>query len=307
MASSSGSPRRPETREWIRRYILLQQRYDVRLDRLLERVAKDLDKQIKELGDKPGIGAQVRRQQLIGSRGVITRLLREFWLETGDLVRAGREEAADTALDAGFDWDEILLARLYPDEDDRTQMRKYLLGAAERNIDAMLRRVYGVQQPLSKRVYKTQALANGWVTRAVEAALAGGSSAEDLSRRVRSMISPKTPGGVTYAARRLARTEINNVFHAQTVTDNEGKPWNTGMKWRISKSHVIPDECDEYSKQENGMGPGVFPLHQVPAKPHPQCFCYVTPETLSVAQFDAAFERGEFDAYLQERYGSAAA
>lgn len=304
---AGSSPRRPEAREWIRRYASLQSRYDRKLDRLLIRVSNDLEKQIRELDGKNGVGAQVRRQQLIGAQGVVRKLLREFWLEAGELVRAGREEAADTALDAGFEWDEILLNRIFPVEDDRVQMRKYLLAAADRNIDAMLRRVYGERQPLSRRVYNTQKLANGWVDRAVEAGLAGGASALDIAKRVKSMINPSTPGGVTFAARRLARTEINNTFHAQTILDNEDKPWNTGMRWRLSGSHAVPDECDEYGQQENGMGPGVFPVHQVPAKPHPQCFCYVTPETLTAAQFDAAFERGEYDAFIEERYGLSAA
>ena len=307
MANSERSPRRPEAREWIRRYASVQERYDFRLDRLLARVANDLEKQIRELDGKSGVGAELRRRQLIGSKSVIHKLLAEFWRDAGNLIRAGREEAADTALDVGFEWDEQMLARVYPDPDDRLQMRKYLLAASERNIDAMLRRAYGVQLPLSRRVYRTEALAKGWVDRAVESALAGGASAADLAKRVRSMIHPSTPGGVTFAARRLARTEINNTFHAQAVTDNHDKPWNTGMRWRISKSHSVPDECDLYAQQEHGLGPGVFPVSQVPAKPHPQCFCYVTPETLTVEQFEAAFRRGEYDSYLQEKYDSSAA
>lgn len=307
MANSERSPRRPEAREWIRRYASVQGRYEVRLDRLLERAAKDIEAEIKEIADKPGVGAELRRRQLIGSKSVIHKLLAEFWRDAGNLIRAGREEAADTALDVGFEWDEQMLARIYPDPDDRLQMRKYLLAAAERNIDAMLRRVYGVRLPLSKRVYKTQSLANGWVDRTVNNALAAGASAAELAKRVRFMIHPNTPGGVTFAARRLARTEINNTFHAQVVVDNEDKPWNNGMRWRLSGSHPTPDECDLYAQQEHGMGPGVFPVSQVPAKPHPQCFCYVTPETLTVAQFDAAFQRGDYDNYLQSKYGSSAA
>lgn len=304
MADSRGLPRRPSHRAWLLRYLDVQARYDVRLNRLLEQAAKDIEAEILSIAGKTGVGADVRRGQLIGSKGVIHRLLAEFWKQAGDLVRSGREAAIAEALEAGFDWDEPLLARIYPDPDDREQMRKYLVAAAERNVDAMLRRAFGSYTPLSRQVYRTKALSGGWVDRAVTSGLATGVSANELARRVRSMIDPRTPGGVTYAARRLARTEINNSFHAQTLLDNSEKPWNTGMRWRISKSHQIPDECDDYARQEHGMGPGVFPIGQVPSKPHPQCFCYVTAETISVAEFERAFDRGLFSEYLREKYNT---
>jgi len=77
---------------------------------------------------------------------------------------------------------------------------------------------------------------------------------------------------VGYAAKRLARTEINNAFHAQAIADVQEKPWVEHVTWHLSKMHKpIPgDLCETYDGQQ-------FSTDLVPLKPHPQC---VTGDTL---------------------------
>lgn len=303
MASAARSPRRPVPSTWIQRYLALQERYDARIDKLLEQAAKDIESQIKAIADKPGIGAEVRRTQLIGARGAVTKALAEFWIRVGNTVRAGRAEAKAEALLMSFDWDETLLARAFPNSQDRAQMRSYLVSNTDKNVEAMLRRVFQTKIPLSKQVYRSSLLSKGWVDRAINAGLASGASAEEIAKSVSKMISPSTPGGVTYAARRLGRTELNTVYHAQSIEANSDKPWNTGMKWNVSKSHPVPDLCDVYARHDESLGRGVFSLESVPDKPHPQCFCYATPETISVEEFNKKLLAGEFDGYLESTYG----
>jgi hypothetical protein len=307
MAGAGKSPRRPPARSWIDNYIELQRKFDKRIDALLKQAAEEIEAEVIRLGDKPGIGAQVRRAQLIGSQGVIHKVLAQMWASMSSTLRKGREVAVAEALLSSFDWDEILLARAFPDPKDREHMRDYLLTSANRNIEAMLRRELGEQHTLSQKVYTAKSIADGWVSRTVSQGIVNGDGANVIALKVKKMVLPNVSGGVTYAARRLARTELNDVYHAQTIDHNKNKPWNTGMRWNLSKSHPTPDMCNAYAEKDSGLGRGVFPVDGVPRKPHPQCFCYVTPETLSVEEFNSRLLAGDFDDYMQQRYGVAIA
>jgi hypothetical protein len=77
---------------------------------------------------------------------------------------------------------------------------------------------------------------------------------------------------------RLARTELNNAFHLSQIYSFYDRPYILGVKWNLSESHPRPDECNEYAQGDHvGMGSGVFRVQDTPAKPHPNCFCYLTP------------------------------
>jgi hypothetical protein len=123
-------------------------------------------------------------------------------------------------------------------------------------------------------------------------------NSRELARLVRNYIHPDTPGGVSYAAQRLARTEINNAFHTTSLRHYNEQPWVEGVKWSLSSSHPHADACDEYATEVHFRGgePGVYKPEDTPSKPHPQCFCYVSPVTMSDEAFIRAFNAGEFDA-----------
>lgn len=298
MANQGASPKRPPANTWLLQYIQLQRKYDVKLDKILREAATDAEKAVRALSVKQGVGAAVRRAQLTGSQGAITRVLAAMWREIGNLIKAGRTEAQAEALSTSFDWDEILLARVYKDAKKRQAMREALLLSADRNVEAMIKRVFATRRPLSQQVYRTQALSRGWVDRAVNSALARGATVDELAKIAKDFIRPETAGGATFAARRLARTEINNAYHAQTIDAQAGKPWVTGMRWNLSKSHKNADICDVYARQ------GVFPVGQVPDKPHPQDLCYVTPETMGPEEFEKMFLAGGFKTWIESNYSS---
>lgn len=134
---------------------------------------------------------------------------------------------------------------------------------------------------LSPRVYRNSQLASGAVERTIRAGIIQGLSAKELAGNVAKFISPSTPGGVAYAATRLARTELNNAFHEAQKIQGEA-PWVAATKWNISKSHPKPDDCDRFAEQDiYDLGKGCYPADRVPDKPHPQCLCFTTYETIS--------------------------
>jgi len=235
----------------------------------------------------------------------IRHALATLWREVAGLTEEGRDRAGAIALEQSVDWDKKLL-RLEMTEAQFRAVRSGLLSGAQFNVEAAISRLTESYVPLSARVYKTAALTDGWLNRTIDSALARGANREELKREVRQFIRPDTPGGVAYAAKRLARTEINAAYHAVTIAHNADKPWNLGMVWALSRSHPTLDRCDELARFDaHGLGVGVFPTDDVPPKPHPQCLCYVYPKTMSPAEFTRAFRAGEFDNYLAETYSMA--
>lgn len=243
-----------------------------------------------------GIGAQVREEQL---RLIQRNLLREqaaIFRRTGDIIRARRLEAAARAIQLGSAVDTALL-----DAVGRTGQARALRTAAleglDHTVEVALTRMGQSAVPLSERIYRTRVWMDGRVQNMINSALTRGLSAREFAAEARDWFNPNTPGGVRYASMRLARTEINNAFHAVSVNHSAEKPWVEGMKWHLSRSHPKADVCDEYAKGGRN-GDGVFAIRDVPRKPHPQCFCYVTPETPSEDEFLDNLVAGNYDSYL---------
>jgi hypothetical protein len=142
-------------------------------------------------------------------------------------------------------------------------------------------------------VYTTKAWSDKLLVNTINEALANGKTARELAAAVKDLIRPDVRGGVSYAAQRLGRTELNNAFHAAAVTDAAKNPIITGMTWHLSGSHKRPDEC-------NALDGQTYLPADVPAKPHPQCFCYVTPEVPDRDTFMRNFFAGQYDSFLGE-------
>lgn len=157
--------------------------------------------------------------------------------------------------------------------------------------------------PLSQKVYKNESWSNGKVQQEINRSIALGESANQLAARVRDLINPGTPGGVSYAANRLGRTEINNSFHRAQVDRRSDEPWTEGFKWHLSGSHPKPDECNLYAERSNFKGgdPGVFKVGSVPGKPHPNCLCFVTTITIGEDEFIDNFLKGDYSDYMENR------
>lgn len=286
---------------WLTPYLSLQNNFDAQVIRALQQAANSAKKAITKLAGKEGIGAVVRRAQLTQVETVLHQIMSQLFKDVGNITAAGQQAAAARALNAGFDWDSILLNYLYGnDVQKREAMRRNLIAQAPRNVEALIIRLRHGGLPLSQQVYRSNSLSMGWVNAAINNALGRGASWAELASDVKKFIDPLIPGGASYAAKRLARTEINSAYHAVAVQDMMSKPWVHSVEWRLSKSHPGPDICNAYAQKK-------YSPDNVPAKPHPQCFCYVVPVLMSSAQFVAAWRAGRYDDYLVATYGKAAA
>lgn len=287
----------PEIRaNWLGRYLNIEKQADQELFNALSDATQAIDKTLLSLRGVRGEGAAVRRIQLALAHKEIRKEITSLFGDVGGLIRGYRGKAAIAAVDAALSHQSRTLRKLFANADDRSSYGESLRQSAARNIDSVVTRVLTTQQPLSRKLYKSRALANGMVSRSINNGLARGDSADVIGMAVHHLISPKTPGGIPYIAKRLARTEINNAFHAQAIADAQAQPWVHQMRWNLSVQHRDDpsDYCEDYALI------GLFPVEQVPPKPHPNCRCFVTPEVDEYQGFEDQLFMGHFDAYLDE-------
>jgi hypothetical protein len=286
-------------------YLKIQERWEAELLKILKRASSENAKMIRELSGKQGIGAQVRRDQLRLVKKELLKAQANLWRVVGSTVEAGRADAAAAAVRSNFVYEDVLI-RSGLSKDDRARLLASAEQQAQKGLDNVVARVTGLSDyTLSKQVYRTKALSNGLVQRLIERQIANGVSWAELAKAVRQYINPGVRGGVSYAAKRLARTELNNAFHAVSVTEGIESPFIVGQKWNLSGSHPRPDACNTYAESShyNGGDAGVYKDSQVPSKPHPQCLCYLTPITPSREEFIKKFTSGGYDSYLDGMIG----
>jgi hypothetical protein len=283
-----------DPRKTLLRYLRVQKLTDAQINALLRRAARDLANQIENIAPTSFADSVKLAQLRIQQRAIAEAL----WQGTGQATAQGKSRAISSAT-AGGDADLRELLRGVPAE-----ARQALIDGAERAArDAVERAVARLGGravvSLSNRVYRNQQLMAGQVDRMINSALARGLSPREMAVEARRYILPTTPGGVSYSALRLGRTEVNNSFHAASAAYYEDNPFITGMQWKLSGSHPHADICNEYAEENHDrLGAGVFESSNVPPKPHPQCFCYVIPVALDDDEITAAYGAGEFDSFL---------
>lgn len=212
----------------------------------------------------------------------------DFWVQVGNQISASRIEVAKAAVEIAIVADTKIVGNIINRADLRAWEETAARAAAERGIA----RSRGVaRHDLSSRVFKNSELAAGRIDKIVNSALARGLSARELAKEIRTFILPTTPGGVSYAAMRLARTELNNSFHAASTATYD-RPWVSKVVWHLSGSHPKPDACNTLAAKK-------YEPDAVPDKPHPQCLCFTTAETVSPAEFRQAMASGQYDNWLE--------
>lgn len=279
---------------WLQ-HVADQAAFNARLSSILKDAAKQGEKIIlRTVGD--GIGAETRRSQLKIAIAQLDKISADLWgKKLTPLMMSRIQQSTQRAVDGLMQIDS-LLARAVGD----TALRNAFLQAGRIGAANVQSRILN-EIALSPQVYKTQALSNGWVQKIVNQALALNRSSAEIAKDVKKFIDPDVAGGVSYAAQRLGRTELNNAFHATTIAAAGEQPWVEGFLWNTSGSHPAPDECDDYAAADDfGLGAGVYPADSVPDKPHPQCLCYLTTITTSDDQFIDNLVSGEYDTYLED-------
>lgn len=269
---------------------------DDEMRHVLRRTASEAKRMVNSLDGKEGVGARVRRMQID-----LANQQAQMWRDIQHAVTVGIGDGVDAASNVASMFDEDFMRRAGLSQHYWAQST---LATAREGIDSFLsRKVNG--RTLSERVYRNTALSKGYVSDAINSGLMLGKSAREIAADVHRFIDPATPGGASYAAMRLGRTEINNAYHETSRRRYKASPWVVTVQWHLSSSHKKPDTCDEYAHDshiKDGEA-GHFLPNEVPDKPHPQCFCFTTPETESIEEFARKFNNGEYDGYIQDQTG----
>jgi hypothetical protein len=257
--------------------------------------ATDASNRISALEQKPTFSAGVRTAQIRLAQNEIRYVLRDLFSNLTPIIEDGQRSQSVSAIDAITESDRAYLEAAFSSTGDVASYIKSQRTSAMLNVTNAVRRVTQVDIPLSGRVYRTQSLANRWVQNVIVSHLARGSSAKDLAKAVRSNILPNTSGGVSYAALRLGRTELNNAYHATAIDAAQDRPWIIGMGWYLSATHTTdpakPEICEQLAKH-------VYDVDSVPAKPHPQCRCYVAPKMESLPVFMSNLTTGKYKDWI---------
>lgn len=268
----------PNPRATFNYYLDVQEDMDFALRKVLSHAVDSVDYDIANaVGD--AVGQKITRAQSLAVKKALHARLAVLYKEAGYTIQGSRMAAVAAGVKAFGEYEQVLLRAAMP----QAAIDAYIqssIATSEAGIEAVMQRIYGKSyNPLSYSVYQTEKLSGGMVDRLVENSLAKGVSARQLASEVKSMINPNVRGGVSYAAQRLARTEINNAFHAASIDRYERSPYVTGVDWNLSGSHPEGDLCDWLAMKSP------YDKKHVPAKPHPMCFCFITPEVMSEDEF----------------------
>lgn len=272
-------------------YRKLQAKTEIELRRILESTAKAIERRVAGL--PVGLGGQVRAAQLRVTLAAVRKLVNTMWVGRINPLVA---RAIEDSLKAGDDAVEALTRVAYAGlpEAAAESLVVSLRASAESGLksDAARRK-----RDLSRRVYHHRALDDGKVEQIIRQGLISGLSAKELAADVRKYVSPTAPGGASYASQRLARTEINNAFHERAI-EGAKRPGVKAVKWNLSGSHKVPDLCNVYAAHG---GNGEWPKDEIPDKPHPNCFCFLTYVTVPPEEFRKQLAAGDFDDEITRR------
>lgn len=273
-------------------YLRVQENFEAKLLTTLERVAAETRKEILKLSKKNGIGARVRQDQLRLVLKVLLEHQADLWRVVGSEVKAAQADALAAAVRTNFVYESVLLQSV-TSAAERAALLRAAQAQAEVVLDSVIAKLSGLTDyDLSKNVYNAEKLSNRQVQNVIVNLIGRGASWSELAKEIRQFINPNVRGGVSYAAKRLGRTELNNAFHAGAVIEARNSPFIIAMEWHLSGSHKVPDECNQYADH------GEYKPENVPGKPHPQCLCYVTPITPSREEFMSRYLNGSYDRYL---------
>jgi hypothetical protein len=256
----------PEPQEVLQAYVRIQRAADADILRALRDAYKDVNRRLGQMS-RAGAGPLEQARALAIKKAILDAQA-DLFERTGKVVERRRVQAAARAIQVSGRYDEAAFAAVGRERDARA-LAEGLEATEARAIDVVEARLSGAsRQPLSERVYRAQVWSSGVLERRVNSALARGLNAQEFAREVRDLVNPNTPGGPRYAALRLARTEINNAYHAMAVRAAQLKPWINKVEWHLSKSHPKRPGKIEICESLAGR---LFVPTEVPLKPHPQC------------------------------------
>lgn len=283
-----------------RQQLVLVAQVEIALRRVLMVAARDAEIILRQ--SELRIGGQISQAQLLLVLAQLRLLSERLWgTQVPDEISRVMALAAAEIAKGSSALDRFMIAhtdnpKVLQALDEAEQQR------ARRVAQVLETREREFKFDLSPSVYKWEALTDGMVERVISSGMALGKTQRQIAKDVRGLINPNARGGVSYAAIRLGRTEVANAYHAQTIAEYRDNPFVTGLRWNLSNSHPVPDECNELADGGDLKGKGVFRVQSVPLKPHPQCLCYLTPDTVTQGRFVDKVLNGDYNAYLLAKY-----
>lgn len=268
-------------------YLLAEKEHIALLNKLLQDSAQSLMQLIIANAAKTGPTAALTSVQMRAQLASILAYQKNLWRDIEELTRKGQSDAAYAASRTVSRYENELL-KLVVKSSDLADLTEAEALRASAGVQSALSRILSSEMPLSERVYRAQALSNNQISDVVNQSLALGDNAAQLAAKVRDLILPSVPGGVSYSARRLARTEINNAYHATTVKRYQDSKIVEEVDWVLSSSHPEGDECDDL------VAKSPYPVRSVPRKPHPQCFCGIQPHLPDPDEFLKKLLKGDY-------------
>jgi hypothetical protein len=266
-------------------FLKVDAKHTTYINKVLNDAAKGLESDIAKMGTK---GSPITTMQASAQRASVKSYLDAIFSDVQKDIMAGQTDAAEAASRVVSRYEDQLLG-LALDPAKMRQVARSEAARAAKGVEAALRRMDSSYKPLSKTVYNTSVAARKGVNAIIDRGLASGWDARRLASELAGSISPNTPGGVAYAAKRTARTEINNAYHASAAKRYDESPFVVGVDWNLSTSHPEGDVCDELAADSP------YDTDAVPEKPHPFCFCFITPKMEDEDAFlDNLFE-GKYD------------
>jgi hypothetical protein len=279
----------PAERALLNAYLKKQVVVDAEINRVLRATIRSLSAEITRLSTISGPGAALRATQL-----GLTRDIMQGWAKIGTVIERNVIASAADIAKVQQAFDSVLFAKHGAGISE--DYARSLLQTARSGMDSYISRAHNGLD-LSERVYKNGRKGVKTVESLINQGLLSGKSAREIAASVKRYISPTTPGGMSYAAQRLGRTELNNAFHATSIRLAVEDPFVESLQWHLSGSHPRADECDAIAGNVGFRGgdAGQYRPGDVPSKPHPQCLCYTSPVTISDEEFLRRLRRGDLD------------
>lgn len=267
------------------------------MNQMLQDGADEIERLLPKLLEKANVSGRVKAAQLALVRKELRAIQSALWGDLGRSTRQGVEAATLTAASSATD---LLLGYLGQHGVALDGWADSFRAQAQQGLAAVLgKSKLGI--PLARSVYKAQALSMGLVDRTVARGLLLGHNAETIAKSVSGLINPDVKGGVSYAAHRLARTEINHAYQEAQAARYQDEPWVRGMKWNLSNTHPRPDVCNSNATEDlHKLGRGVYPIGSRPDS-HPNCLCYQTVEQQTEDDFVESFLKGSYNSYIDEQ------
>jgi len=228
------------------------------------------------------------------------------------LIRSLLSKAADLTDDFKGILDKVLLeASNLSIEADRVIMAKYQMrlsgigvdvdlvglmqGIPESSVRLAYKRIWEDGLKLSDRIWVLKRRTSRELERIIMEELAAGRSASSkvLEARLNKLLSPDRRlvrtslhgRNVSFDAARLLRSERAVACREADRMSAMANPGNRGIKWILSGAERSCETCIGLASDDSyGLGPGIFPVNELPVSPHPQCMCTTYQITLSSKQ-----------------------